>query len=422
MARVCVVREHYVPQDSRVTREVDALAALGHHVDVICLRNKHQPRIERHPGVTVWRLPLRHSRGRRGLRYLTEYGVFFMMAAGLVTLLHVRRRYRLIQANSLPDALVFAAAVPRLLGARVLLDLQECMPEFFATKFGVDMAHSAVRVIARVEQASIRFADLVITPTVQMREAFITRGAVPAKITVVMDGSDQEVFRPVDVAFTEDGDRPFTLISHGTVEAHYGLDTVIEAVALLRDEVPELRFEVYGDGSDLGRLRRLATKLRVEDRVWFSGGFVPIEQLVDAIARADAGVVAMRQDPFRDVTLAGKMFDFIAMGKPVVSSRTRSVEQTFDASCVELFESGNAEDLAHALLTVYRQPVRRARMAQRAAEVAAGYQWSRQREIYGSVVARLLDEADGRSGTGRRIVRPLNRLSDAAGFATRRPR
>jgi glycosyltransferase involved in cell wall biosynthesis len=391
MARACVVREHYVPQDSRVAREVEALAALGHHVDVICLRNEHQPPIERLPGVTVWRLPLRHSRGRRALRYLTEYGSFFVLATGLVTLLHLRRRYRIIQVNSLPDALVFAASVPRLLGARVLLDLQECMPEFFATKFGVGMAHPAVRAIARVEQASIRFADFAITPTAQMRDAFIARGAAPSKIAVVMDGADQELFHPVDEPRGEAGGRAFTLVSHGTVEAHYGLDTVIEAVALLRDEIPQLRFEVYGDGSHLARLRQLAAELGVQDRVWFSGGFVPIEQLVAAIARADAGVVAMKRDPFRDLTLAGKMFDFIAMGKPVLSSRTRSVEQTFDPSCLELFESGNSEDLARALRALCSDPARRARMARRAAEVSEGYQWSRQREIYAGVVNRLSD-------------------------------
>src|SRR5947199_3907434 len=314
MARVCVIREHYVPQDSRVAREVAALVALGHHVDVICLRDRGQPRVERDPGVTIWRVPLRHSRGRQAVRYLLEYGSFFVLAAGLVSLLHARRRYRLVQVNSLPDALVFAAAVPRLFGARILLDLQECMPEFFATKFGVDLAHPAVRLIGRVERASIGFAHAVITPTRQMRDAFVARGARPGKVTVVMDGADQDVFRPVGPAGTGDGS--FTLLTHGTVEPHYGIDTVIEAVALLRDELPELRLEVYGDGSDLPRLRRLGAERGVGDRVWFSGGFVPIEDLVAAIGRADAGVVAMRRDAFRDVTLAGKMFDFIAMGRP----------------------------------------------------------------------------------------------------------
>ena len=391
---MCVIREHYVPQDSRVAREVAALHALGHHVDVICLRAEGQPRVERSPGGTVWRLPLRHSRGRRAARYLLEYGGFFVLAAGLVTLLHARRRYRLVQVNSLPDALVFAAVLPRLLGARVLLDLQECMPEFFATKFGVDLTHPAVRAITRVERASIGFADLVITPTSQMRDAFVARGADPAKITVVMDGADQDVFRPVR---TTTGGRPFTLITHGTVEAHYGIDTVIEAVAVLRDELPGLRLEVYGDGSDLPRLRQVAADRQVADQVHFSGGFVPIEELVQAIARADAGVVAMRRDAFRDVTIPGKMFDFIAMGKPVVSSRTRAVEQTFDASCVELFESGDAADLAGAIRRLAREPERRARMARRAAEVAEAYQWPRQREIYAGVVGRLLQRRRGLS-------------------------
>src|SRR6266545_2072685 len=288
MARVCVIREHYVPQDSRVAREVGALAALGHQVDVICLRDTHQPRVERGPGVTVWRLPLRHSRGRRAVRYLLEYGAFFVLAGGLVT--------------ALPDALVCAAAVPRLLGARVLLDLQECMPEFFATKFGVDLVHPAVRTIARVERASIRFADLVITPTSQMREAFVARGANPGKITVVMDGADAEVFRPVPEPARGTA---FTLITHGTVEPHYGIDTAIEAVALLREEIPGLRLSVYGDGSDLPRLRRLAADRGVADRVHFSGGFVPIEELVDAIAREAAQVAQAYQWPRQREIYAG---------------------------------------------------------------------------------------------------------------------
>ena len=110
-----------------------------------------------------------------------------------------------------------------------------------------------------------------------------------------------------------------------------------------------------------------------------SGGFVPVDELVTAIADADAGVVAMRRDAFRDVTLAGKMFDFIAMRRPVLSSRTRSVEETFDPSCVELFESGDAADLARAIRALHADPARRTAMVARAAEVAREMQWSRQR-------------------------------------------
>jgi glycosyltransferase involved in cell wall biosynthesis len=208
--------------------------------------------------VTVWRLPLRHS--RKAARYLLEYGASSCSSPTWLRFSTLAAATELVQVNSLPDALVFAAALPRLLGARVLLDLQECMPEFFATKFGGDLTHPAVRAIARVERASIRFAHLVIMPTSQMRDAFVARGADPAKITVVMDGADQDGFHPVR---TTTGGRSLTLITHGTVEAHYGIDTVIEAVALLRDEIPELRLEIYGDGSDLPRLRQVAAERQV---------------------------------------------------------------------------------------------------------------------------------------------------------------
>jgi glycosyltransferase involved in cell wall biosynthesis len=97
----------------------------------------------------------------------------------------------------------------------------------------------------------------------------------------------------------------------------------------------------------------------------------------------------MRRDPFRDLTLAGRMFDFIAMGKPMVVSRTRSVEHIFDPSCVELFRSDDAEDLARAIRALHADPARGRRMARRAAEVAAPYRWSRQREVYLGVVDRL---------------------------------
>src|SRR3712207_1059811 len=78
------------------------------------------------------------------------------------------------------------------------------------------------------------------------------RGAAEDKVTVVMDGGDEDVVRRGrSVAPGPATSGTFTLVSHGTVEQHYGLDTVIEAVAVLREEIPGLRLRIYGDGSHL---------------------------------------------------------------------------------------------------------------------------------------------------------------------------
>jgi glycosyltransferase involved in cell wall biosynthesis len=392
---ICVIRQH-VAWSPRVAREVATLAEAGHRVDLVCLRTRGEPARERRGQVTVWRLavPNGHRVGPAG--YLAEYAWFFVSAAVLVSVLHLRRRYRLVQVNTLPDALVFAALVPRLLGARVLLDLQECMPEFFATKFGTGMRHPVVRLIAALEQRSIRFADLVITPTAQLREVFIARGADPTKISVVVDGTDEDVFHPVRSDRTDPG--RFTLISHGTIEERYGLDTAIAAVALLRTEIPELHLEIYGDGSDLDRLRRLAAELEVADRVHFSAGFVPVDELVEALGAADVGIVAMKRDRFRDLTLAGKMFDFIVMRIPMAVSRTRSVEENFDPGCFELFESDDPADLARAIRRLYADPEHRGRLAEHAAAAAEPYRWQHQRTRYLAAVNQLLPAGAQRPG------------------------
>jgi glycosyltransferase involved in cell wall biosynthesis len=401
MARICVVRCHLY-RDSRVMREVAALIEAGHEVVVVCERDVDEPRLERRESLTIHRLPLRHVAGAGALRLLAEYAAFFVLAAMLVTVSHLHRRFAVVQVNSVPDALVFVATVPRLTGARVLLDLQEPMPEFFMTKFGVGVRHPLVGVVAAAEQLSIRFADAAITVTEAMRRRFIERGAPPERVNVVMDGADESVFdRERRLGeYVPSADR-FVLISHGTIEPQYGLDTVIEAIALLAPEWPGLQMQIFGDGSQRAQLRQLARVKGVGDRVWFSDGFVPIGELVSALASADVGVVAMRRDPFRDLTLAGKMFDFVAMGIPMIVGTTRSVEETFGEGCFEPFRSGEAHDLVRAIRRLWDEPERARKYVERATEVVEGIAWRVQRQRYRALVADLVSGKQSRYAARR---------------------
>jgi glycosyltransferase involved in cell wall biosynthesis len=295
-----------------------------------------------------------------------------------------------VQVNSMPDALVFAALIPRLLGARVLLDLHECMPEFFEVKYGVPPGHPALRALVAAEAASIRFADHAITCTEQMRQTFVARGAPPGKIGVVLNSSDEAIF---DVRRHPPAPRRpdrFTLICHGAIEYSYGLDTVLRAAALLQREIAGLRVEIFGEGTYRPALERLADELGLDGAVRFSDGFVPIERLLTAIADADVGVVAMRRNKFRDLTHCNKMFDFIAMRKPAVVSRTRSVEAYFDDSCFAMFESGDDHDLARAVRSLYRDERVAEHLVQRAAEISLPYRWTHQRRVYLDAVEGLV--------------------------------
>ena len=391
MARICVIRQGFFPLDTRVRREVEALIMAGHEVDVICLAQPGEPRHGQYHGATIRRLPMRQRRGGP-VRYVFEYGAFLVAAALVAGALHLRRRYDLVQVHSIPDVLVFAALIPRLLGARVVLDLHECMPEFFATKYKVDARHPSARLLAWLEQLSISFADMVITCTEQMREAFVARGAPRSKIGVILNAADETIFNAVDHPPKARDPGRFVLICHGSIEERYGLDTAIKAVALLREEIPGLGLEIYGEGSYEDALKSLAKEVGVEDRIRFSEGYVPLDELLDAISAADAGLVAMKRDAFRDLTHCNKMFDFIAMRRPALVSRTRSVEAYFDESCFQLFTSDDDHDLARAIRELHDDPSLAEALVDKAAQANEPYRWDRQRESYQAIIDSVLSD------------------------------
>src|SRR5207247_8680052 len=74
--------------------------------------------------------------------------------------LHVKRRYDVVQVHTMPDFLVFAALIPKLLGAKIILDVHDLMPELYAAKFGVPKENWLIRLITWVVRRSVALAAI----------------------------------------------------------------------------------------------------------------------------------------------------------------------------------------------------------------------------------------------------------------------
>jgi glycosyltransferase involved in cell wall biosynthesis len=263
-----------------------------------------------------------------------------------------------------------------------VLDMHECTPELYCTKYRVTPRHPVVRLLAWVEQRALAFADQVITCTPQQRAAFASRGARPEKIAVVLNAANSAVFRPLtpEPVLWRPGGR-FELVSHGLVAQRYGLDTMVRALALLSEDIPGAILHVYGKGDYLPEMRALARRLGIADRV-IAHGFVSEEELLHGIARAHIGIVAAKRDPFRELTQTQKMYEYVAMRKPVVIAETAAVRSHFDDACFQFFASDDPADLARALLGIYRDPARARAMVESASRRYRAYSWETQRHVY----------------------------------------
>jgi glycosyltransferase involved in cell wall biosynthesis len=381
MSRICIIRHYYYPEDPRSRREAEALAEAGHDVDILALRHPSEPVHEVVNGVHVRRLPVEHYRGSL-LHYAYEYGAFCILVFLILTARFFRRRYDVVQVNSLPDFLVFATAACKVFGARLVLDMHECTPELFCTKYRASTRHPAVPLLAWIEQRSLAFADQVITCTPQQRATFASRGTPPEKIAVVLNAANSAIFRPrtPEPVLWQQG-KGFELVAHGLIAERYGLDTMVRAVALLADEIPDIVLHVYGKGDYLPQMEELARRLGVADRV-IAHGFVPEEELLDGIGRAHVGIIAAKRDNFRSLTHTQKMYEYVAMRKPVVIAETPAVRTHFDESCFQFFASDDPADLARALRELYHNPIRALEMVDSASSRYRAYGWDAQRHVY----------------------------------------
>jgi glycosyltransferase involved in cell wall biosynthesis len=387
-ARVCIVRQRdvYEPQIQRVA---EALARAGYEVEVLCMRGKGQPRNAEVNGVRITGLRASLSRSSK-LRYVWDYGWFFTLASATLTARHLRRRYAAIQVYTMPDFLVFAGAIPNLLGSRVIAYMNEPTPELFETLYETKRFE---RTLQRIERAVLRFADHAITVTEQLKDRYVERGADPGKITVVLNAADSAS----DTAgWTPPPEQPkdeFVVMAHGAIEDRYGQDTIVEAARLLRNELPGLRVVFTGRGSNEDELRRLIESSDMGDIVRFEG-FVSRERLNDLLHTADAGIVAQKASPYSHLVHTYKMVDYWIFGLPVIASRLHATADVYDDSVIEYYEPGDAADLARAIKRLHGDPDRRAELAANGKRAEERSGWVVQQERFLGVYRELVGEPE----------------------------
>jgi len=394
-----ITHSHY-PHDIRTAKEAGALVEAGFSVTVFCLRRPGEPRREVSAGTDVRRLPIEHKRGS-GLRYVTEYAGFFLLAGWEATRLALARRPFAVQVSNPPDFLIFATLFLKLLGARVVLDMHEPVPELYASIRGVPLSNGRVRILGWIEQLATRFADQVITVSEPCRRTFARRGTPAEKIAVVHNVCEARVFDPArfatrggeDAALPETAGRPvFRLVTHSTLVPRYGVDLAVRAMGLLRDRIPEARLEIYGRGEARADLERLAGELGVGDRIVF-GGYLDPSALPERIARAHVGLVPQRKDLFMDLVLPTKLFEFVAMEKPVVASRTAAVVEHYGSDELYLFDADDAEGLAGAVAEIHARPDEARERARRLRERCSRATWECEKAVYVAIYEAIRERA-----------------------------
>ena len=382
--RVCMLAYTFYESDNRVMRYSQALTERGDSVDAICLKsNQAHPNVENIGGVQVTRVQCRDQKNQmKKLDFLIPILLFWLRSSLRLTLNHLKQPYDVIHVHNVPDFLVFTAWLPRLMGARIILDIHDIVPEFYASKFKLSPESTGVRLLKWVERLSARFAHQVIISNHLWRTTYGERTGATDKCSVFINNVDTNHFRRRSKTRT---DGKLRVIFPGGLQWHQGLDIAIRAFQKLLPRLPEADFHIYGDGNMKARLVEQTAELGLQERVRFFDP-VPAQDIPGIMAEADLGVVPKRADSFGNEAYSTKIMEFMSLGVPVVASSTKIDRFYFNDSVVRFFESGNEQALADAMYEVLQDETKRREMVERASEYATLHSWDNHKKEYLNLV------------------------------------
>ncbi len=384
------------PHDPRPRRAIDALISEGASIDLICLASDNDPKYEVLNGVNVRRVSLKHQRGGK-FEYAWRYAAFILTSSMIFAMRSLARRYDLVYVHNMPDVLIVSALLPRALGSKAVLDLHDPMPELMMTIFNVTPGSKSVRLLKRLEKWSIARTDLAITVNLACKRIFSTRSCPVDKIAVVMNSPDDQIFpfrRPKLLPSVDQyGNKKFVIMYHGSLVERNGLDVAIDAFARVRGVVPDAELRIFGKSTPF--LERVMEKVRTKDlhdSIRYLGPR-SLETLVTEIDNCDLGVIPSHRNAFTEINTPTRIFEYLALGKPVIAPFTPGILDYFSKESLLFFEPGDPSDLAQKIEFAFSHPCEVHEIVHKAQQVYLEHTWEHERETLLNGLSEVLNGA-----------------------------
>jgi glycosyltransferase involved in cell wall biosynthesis len=370
--------------DHRVRKQVDDLLASGFAVSVITRRDPANARYRGLPRLALLEYPAPpEPRGQAG--YLGEYGLSLGWAAVLSLAARLRGRVDVVQFCQPPDIYFPLAWMLRGLGAKVVADQRDLMPELFAARY--DRARPAVMSALRwLERRTQRAAHHTLCMNETFRRRMIEAGAAPDRVTIVGNGPVLSRVRAAVADPALRGQHKFLCCWIGMMGRQDRVDLLMRAIAHVVHGLrrTDCGFAIVGEGECLGQVREMSARLGVGSWVDLTG-WLPEAAVFSYLASADLGLDSSLQTEISPV----KILEYMAFGLPFVAFDVTET-RTMGAGASALVAPPDVESYARQVVALLDDAARRAEMGEAGRErVRADLAWERQSVAYLEVIREL---------------------------------
>ena len=366
--RVGMILDADFPPDARVRNEALCLLDAGFEVYLFALAYKHPPGTENIEGINVVRLPASTLLYKlSALAYTWPF--YHQMLVPRIRRFIEKYQIEALHIHDIQVARAVFNANKRKLP--VVLDLHENRPVIMAhyrhTNTWLGKRLIKPQNWEKWQRRLVPKADFVAVVTEEAKQDIINNYGVDATRIIVLPNTVRKseflqasIRRDIKQKFSGS----FNLLYLGDTGLRRGIDTAIESLAILKKEIPNIRLILVGKSSEDKVLRDLVIKLQVEKNVSFEG-WQPPELLPSYIAVSDICLSPLKRNRHHDTTYANKIFQYMALGKPIVASNCLAQARLIVKYNTGLiFEAGEPKDMANKIKQLFQNQENRLSMGE----------------------------------------------------------
>ncbi len=373
------------PPDIRVEKEARTLIDAGHEVSLACSRTDGQRSQTRHNGIHILRFdyPGKVKCKIGSLQFYTTLFNSYWLHSLTSAISQIGADA--VHVHDLGGVSYSALVAAKRQQCKTVLDLHENWPpliEMYAAHGQLPILQRLVarlRFWSRYERSCLRLADHVVVTAHGMKERIVNLGIPNDKISVVMNLEDVNRFLslPVQADIIETYRNKFVLSYIGKLTFERGIQTVIHAVKLLKDKIPNILFLVVGDGPCEHKFKSMCKKLDISEYVMFTG-WVDFEAVRSYMLATDVAVLPQIVNQQTLLTSAHKVFQYMVIGRPLVLTPTQVYTNINKEKNFALFVPyDDPEVLSEAIIRLYEDDALRLRLSENARRLTREkYDWS----------------------------------------------
>ena len=368
--------------DVRVVRETQAAVEAGFNVDVFSLKEEAG---KAYRGIHVITNPRSQYKGSSKVSFVLSYVHFFFFCFWRVTSAHLKKKYDVIHINNMPNFLVFSCIIPKLLGAKIILDIHDLVPELFAEKFELPLDSFVIQMLYFEERLSGNFADVVISTNRLITQRLIKNRIRKRIFPEVLNAADEKIFTPFirNNFLTPE----IIVIFPSTIAKRLGLDILLDAFKIISLKKQNIKLKIFGHGEYQEKLKSRISEEQLQHVVSYCGK-ISFEQLNLELERAHIGVIPWPDGYSTNFQMPVKIHEFFIKGLCVICSDVKIIKEYF-ADRVAFFKAGNANELANKILHLAENPALMATLASKGHAFSQLHPWSKYKRLYQELI---LDE------------------------------